>query len=489
MPSLARPPSSAPRSASPGPILVLGALAALLGACVAPRARHEGSPEELGAMIARGGAKPVVGEVGTAPIDPADQPPPEPTATDVARLAAERSSQAEESAAAGTPEQEVLDLYIRFGERIVPAKMPDGTIFVSKPYILPIGKAQKVVDLVNALEPFPFGLRPAPAPIEEGSTIEQRPSQDPELVLYEILHKWDIESYGELTIPIPGMPKDVQLGDALVITAVPDLLERFESFIDLFGQVPQVELEAKIIEIVETESTDIGIRPVPGYPIFQFGSRNFVSAFDFNLSNLEGSTEALLTLGALQDGVTFNAVIEAVQKWDNVSVETRPKTIVRVGGTARLESAQRIPYLEIKSVTEAGNFAGGINYLEVGTRLYISPRVVGANTLALDVQLEGSQVVGYQETFHTTVGGTVSNPIVATRSARSLVYMEPGQTLLIGGLTRDRIQQIQSKIPILGDIPLLGLLFRSRYEVRQKEHVIFAISPRIVQRGDFDIEF
>jgi hypothetical protein len=444
-------------------------------------------------MLAEGGVEIVEGELGEGSIDPGDHAPPDLTPEEIARLqaaAAQRAAEGEpEPERVLSPEEELLDLYIRFGERIVPARMPDGTVFVTKPFIMPVGKAQKAVEMINALEPFPFGLRAPAAASPEDPLILQRPPQNPEVVCYEILPAWDAENYGNLTSATPAAPAAVVLGDAFVVTAAPDLLEEFESFIDLFAQVPQIELSAKIIEVVETESTDIGIKPGALGSIFQFGSRNFISAFSFNLANQEGTTEALLTLGALQDGVTFNAIIEAVQRWDNVSVETEPRTIVRAGGTSRLESIFRYPYFEVTGINTAGQPTTKLGFLDVGTKLYISPRVVGAKTLALDVQIEGSQVVGSQITFTTGDEEQFSVPILATRSARSLVYMKPGQTLLIGGLTRDRVQNTVNKIPILGDIPLIGMFFRSYLDVHEKEHVIFAISPRIVQQGDFDIDF
>lgn len=442
-------------------------------------------------MLAAGGAEAVEGQLSTQSIDPADQSPPDPTPEQIAALMDQAAASAEEPEVPErerTHEEQLLDLYIRFGERIVPALMPDGEVFVSKPFIMPVGKAQKVIDMMMALEPFPFTKRKKPEATVDPLTWV-RPIQDPAVVYYDILPSWDEEFYGDLGGDKPTQTTGIKLGDALVITAAPDMLERFEDFIDLFGQVPQIELEAKIIEVVETDTTDIGIKPIAGLPIFQFGSRNFVSAFDFNLSNQEGTVEGLLTLGALQDGVTFNAIIEAVQRWDNVSIETKPRTIVRAGGTARLESTIKIPYLEVKSISDTGTFTTTNNYLEVGTKLYISPRVVGSKILSLDIQLEGSQTVGVVNTFTPSVGDAISQPIMATRSARTLVYMKPGQTLLIGGLTRDRIQNTVNKIPILGDIPLLGMFFRSRFDVHEKEHVIFAISPRIVQQGDFDFDF
>jgi type IV pilus assembly protein PilQ len=80
-------------------------------------------------------------------------------------------------------------------------------------------------------------------------------------------------------------------------------------------------------------------------------------------------------------------------------------------------------------------------------------------------------------------------PVIAYRTAKTVVYLEPGQTLVIGGLTSQRDRELVNKVPILGDIPLLGLLFRSRFTRTEKQHVLFAISPRILQHSDFEGEF
>ncbi len=474
-----------PGGLSPGRVVALLAVAAL-AACVAPREGYQGSAAEFGAMVAEGGAQPVTGEVRDGEAEPMGEsladPPPELAAAIVEQLQADAGPP-------DTPDVSELNPYVRFGERAEVHVHPDGNIFVTKPYFLPTKKGEKILALIGALEPFPIGPRPPAVEVEGSPGVFQRGAHDPQVVYWEELVGWDSENYVTLGGDALVLPSEVIIGDLFVVTAIPELLERFETFIDLYGHVPQIELEAKIIEIVETDTTDIGIKPVSGLPIFEFGSMNFISAFDFNMANTEGITEGLLTLGALQDGVTFNAIIEAVQSWQNVSVESKPKTVVRAGGTATLSSIKEIPYMQVKNITTDGNWQTVLAIMSVGPRLMICPRLVGANTLALDIQLEVSQQVGYQDFVVGTGAGTIGAPIIAKRSARTHVTMEPGQTLLIGGLTIDRLQQVQSKVPIVGDIPLIGMFFRNKLDVREKEHVIFAISPRIVQRGDFDIDF
>lgn len=472
--------------------LVTAAPLLLLAACLAPQPGYEGSASEFGKLLAVD-AQPVYGTEANSGAPLSGRDPRDLEVPSIAEIEPLLDAQEDSFEDSFEGAEQEINPYIQFGERIVVQDRADGVRFVSKIYQMPPTKADKVVELINALEPFSFALRPLPAavPQAEGSTVSvtQRPPHDPDVVYYEILVGWDTETYTVLTAPEVAAPKPVILGDAIVVTATPYNLSEFESFIDLFGQVPQIELEAKIIEISEIDSTDIGIRSPDGLPIFQFGSMNFVRAFDFNLGNNVDPTESLLTLGAIQDGVTFNAIIEAVQSWQNVSIESRPKTVVRAGGVARLESTTRTPVLEVKSITDSGSFSTANTYIDTGVKLYIAPRIVGAHTLALDVQLEGSQTVGFQATFTPSAGNAIQAPIIATRSAKSLVYMEPGQTLLIGGLTQESTIRSQSKVPILGDIPLIGFFFRNHSDRVERQHVIFAISPRIVQRGDMAINF
>lgn len=456
------------------PALVCAAVAVCSSGCIAPPGGEpltEGSFEELGELLSERGSEPVragitEGEVVLPASDP--YPLPEPEDVDTDRLAP------------ATPFKPFDNPYLRFGERILVKVNADDETFVTKPYPMPPGKGAKILELLSALEPFPF--REKPEPNAEGIG----PPLDKSMVEFNVLANWDSEFYRDFDNP-SAPPKAVDLSDLLVITAVPELLGRFEDFLDLFAVgVPQIELEAKIIEIVDTDTLDIGIRPVPGTPMFGFGDSNFVRAFDFNLPNTTSPTEALLTIGALQDGVAFNAILEAVQSWQNVSIESRPKTVVRAGGVATLDSTVEIPFFEIKTVAVDGSFSAATNFRHVGVKLFISPRIVGSSSLALEVHLEGSQVVGTQATFSTPGGPTIEVPTIASRSAKTLVHMEPGQTLVIGGFTQEKSREVVNKVPILGDIPIIRHFFRSRFEQVEKETVLFAITPRIVQASEFE---
>src|SRR5262249_31789476 len=155
---------------------------------------------------------------------------------------------------------------------------------------------------------------------------------------------------------------------------------------------------------------------------------------------------------------------------------SRPKTVVRAGGVAYLESTTEIPFFEIKTLDTAGNFSTNTVYKKVGVQLYISPRIIGTKTLALDIHLVGSQQAGSQATFTVRTGissdTVIEVPVIAYRTAKTVVYLEPGQTLVIGGLTTQRDREAVTQVPILGDLPLIGLLFRSHFTRTEKQHVL-----------------
>ena len=144
---------------------------------------------------------------------------------------------------------------------------------------------------------------------------------------------------------------------------------------------------------------------------------------------------------------------------------------------------------EFKTLDAKGFFTTSTTYKKIGTQLWISPRRIGSKTLALDVKLVGSQNVGSQAVLQAQGSATpIEIPIIAYRTAKTVVHLKPGPTLVSGGMTQEKEQESTGKGPVLGGTPIPGWLFRSTLRVKERQHVIFAISPRIIQRSDFDSE-
>ena len=444
----------------------------LLGACKspAPSEDRELTAEEFRELLAKGTIEPVkdmTGEDRFAGIEPEMEPTPE-------ELEAAKKRREQEA-----PQQE--NPYLAFGERI--KVNPDGTI--TKPYPLRSGTGKRLEELITRYGNFPLWQGGA----------EAGPST-PDTVQIQNIPDWDIEVYQDLRDP-KVKAEERPLADWLVVTTGQELMYEVEEFINLFAaSVPQIEIEAKIVEIAFSKSLDLGVIPRAGTDIIQLPTDGLedepdtlVKGFNYSLPNLADGNEALLTIGGVQDGVVFGAVLEAIATNDNVSIISRPKIAVREGGRADISNIEKIPFLQPTKISFGGGFEQTVTFTEVGVKLYVVPRVVGTETVVLNIDIEASLQSGREILLITEDGEEISAPRISQRSAHTTVYLQPGQAVILGGLISEQNTEQIQKVPILGDIPVLKYLFSSRFTRKQETNVLFFIRPRILQGADLTREF
>lgn len=370
--------------------------------------------------------------------------------------------------------------YLVFGSRIVvyPSKQ-----LISKPFPLRTGTGAKLEKLLRLIGPFELYD-------QKTATEPQKPSQ----VRLDLEEKWDQENFTALRLELVDDAKSrVDVADWLVVTAGFDALREVQDFINTFAAgVPQIEIEAKIVEVSLTDVLDIGVKPIDNQtPIFGFPDHAFVRGLTYTLPNFASSTAAnsLLQLGGVQDGVEFNAMLQALATNENVSIISRPKVAVREGGRAEIVNTIKLPNYNVSSFNAAGQASAALTYEEVGIKLYVMPRVVGTDTVALAIDIENSAQSGSSVGFTLQNGQTVSNPILSRRAAKTVVYLEPGQAVILGGLISERNVKVENKVPLLGDIPILGQIFSSSLDRKEQTNVLFFIRPRILQGSDLNREF
>jgi type II secretory pathway component GspD/PulD (secretin) len=455
------------------------AAAGLALACVSERPKasapaKELSAEELRDLLAKGTIKPVTEMEGDDPYRGLESgmEEPSPEAPPIETRPAPKDS-VPKGPVAPAPSEPPVNPYLQFGTRI--KVYPDGTI--TKPYPLRVGTGKKLDELIKAYGNFPLWTPEAGTP---------SPST---MVKIDLLEGWDIELYQDLRNVVAGS-SPTPLADWLVVTAGPELLQEVEDFLNLFAAgIPQIEIEAKIVEVTINDVLDIGVRAPDGVPMFQFPGHTFVKSFDSSMPNVADGVEGLLQVGGVQDAVTFNAVLEALAVKDNVSIISRPKIAVREGGRADISNTLKVPYLEIGAIQNTGGFSSSVKYLEVGVKLYVVPRVVGTQTVALNIDVEQSQQSGAETLLVTSDDSVITVPVISTRSARTIVYLQPGQAVILGGLITERSVDNVRKVPLLGDIPVVGWLFKSKFTRKEQTNVLFFIRPRILQGIDLNREF
>ncbi len=374
--------------------------------------------------------------------------------------------------------------YLEFGTDIVPYDDDRDGIYdrIMKPFAFPPGLGQRIVNLLRIygdLEIFAELKEGAPEP----DGVQPADSVVLDLHAGSMIEVWTSPRAENLSAGTP-----VPLGDVLYVTGSPDVLREVEHFIRRFGGsgVRQIEIEAKIVEVTTTDGLDWGISPIAaGTPIFGLPDNTFVESIDYTFGNTVSTGEALFQIHSVHDGLTLNAIIEAVASHENVSIISRPKVAVREGGRAEIVNISQIPFYNITTLNPQGNYGATLTYKDVGIKLYVIPRVVGTDTIDLNIDIEASQQSGTSVSFSSGPGGSVlSNPVINNRSAKTTVYLEPGQAVILGGLISERTVEQEQKMPLIGDIPLIGNLFKSRFTRKEQTNVLFFIRPRILGGSD-----
>lgn len=181
--------------------------------------------------------------------------------------------------------------------------------------------------------------------------------------------------------------------------------------------------------------------------------------------------------GPLPSLPSFSAVFQALSSVTDVNVLSTPSIITTDNEPAEIVVADVIPFPMGSTVGTSGVTVQTIERLPVGIRLHITPQISEGEYLNLDIVTEVSSTREAPSGLNTAQFGIATT----TRSADSSVIVKNGQTLVIGGLVQDREEVLHNKTPLLGDIPLIGNLFRFKRNQSRKLNLMILLTPRIVE--------
>jgi type II secretory pathway component GspD/PulD (secretin) len=171
---------------------------------------------------------------------------------------------------------------------------------------------------------------------------------------------------------------------------------------------------------------------------------------------------------------TIRNVIAVLQEKKDVEIIASPRVMVVSGKKASIESVTEIPYNEITNTSEGGSMSS-TRFRKVGVKLDVEAKLTDDNLIFLAVESEQN----------VTVGESITEvPIIDTRKTTSELLLKDGQLVVIGGLRRKEITKETDQVPILGDIPLLGLLFKYTHDVVKNTELIVFLSPHIYKEDE-----
>uniref|UniRef100_UPI00286B5AB4 type II secretion system secretin GspD n=1 Tax=Roseateles sp. TaxID=1971397 RepID=UPI00286B5AB4 len=290
--------------------------------------------------------------------------------------------------------------------------------------------------------------------------------------------------------------------NSLIITGPEPLYRQVRSMIEqLDTRRAQVYIESLIVEVSGDNAADFGFQwqGISG----RRGDSNIIaggtsfgdnSIVDLSVAAAGGRTTAGAALNALQTGLNIgvlknlgdglyglSAIARVLQTQANTNIMSTPNLITVDNEEAKIVVGRNVPFITgqfTSTGTGTTNPFQTVERKDVGITLRIKPQIGEGGTVRLQIFQESSDVIAQA----TGTGGT--GPTTSKRSIESNVIVDDGAILVLGGLIEDRFEDNKSKIPLLGDIPVLGALFRSESRTKRRTNLMVFLRPVVMRNAD-----
>jgi len=241
--------------------------------------------------------------------------------------------------------------------------------------------------------------------------------------------------------------------NSLVVNATPLEHENILEIIKLLDvKAPQIAIEARLEEMSADAKSELGIQASVGGQI------------SWDVSGI-----------TLPD---INLTLQAMQEQHKSRTVARPNITTSNGQEGKILVGEKVP-VKITQETEKGTTTT-IQFIEVGVKMYITPRINKGGDITLYLKPEVSTITS------TTSEGY---PSISTREVETVLRVKDGETIIIGGLMRQTDLDTIYKLPILSDLPIIGNFFKfSSKSTTPKTELVFFITPRITDQGTLDID-
>ncbi len=345
-------------------------------------------------------------------------------------------------------------------------------------------------DLANVLSRIPFSdtakinTSPITGPQQQPQPMKVEPSDKARRVIKE--HGSSSASKEKLSI-IANKETN-----SLIITAPPDEYAEILRVIKQLDIVrEQVLIEAMIVEVNVENGWGFGIDWMMGYQAGKnlFGASSIQSSNMPNYKVPEGAPAGTKTavplatgfqLGYVADiGVLAFALLNASATDNNFNILSTPQVLTVDNNEAELNVGEEIGVPTNNRITDQNTTFQTYEYKTVGIKLKITPHITQQKRITLDLYQEVNNIIG--ETV-TTSSGSLIPPKLGKRDIKTKVTIYDGKTIVVGGLIQNQTNTTESKLPILGDIPLLGWFFKHKTVSHKKSNLLVFITPHIVTK-------
>ena len=256
--------------------------------------------------------------------------------------------------------------------------------------------------------------------------------------------------------------------NAIWVKGSPEQIARTKAQIALIDvPVDSVILETQFVELTESGVKAIGIDFTNANGQIAVGTLQYGQYVPFGLEPKQ-----------VQPSFNLQAAIYAqVQKGEG-RIVSRPRIAAQSGSTAKIITGDALPIVTAITLSGVNGVSQQVQYVNVGVTLQIAPRVSPDGYVTSHIYAVVSSVTGYSQGY----------PIISQREAETSASVRDGETFVIGGLTQENNLSTKNKIPLLGDIPIVGQLFRNQKTTRSRTELYIIITPRIVKHRRFEAD-
>ncbi|MCB9864885.1 MAG: hypothetical protein H6820_16130 [Phycisphaerales bacterium] len=247
---------------------------------------------------------------------------------------------------------------------------------------------------------------------------------------------------------------------------------------------PQVMIEVMIAEVTLDDSFEMGMEFALQQLHFSetatAGPNGIIHSNSFDLVGGTDLGAAGAGLGGFSFTITgedFNFLIRALQTDSRLDVIQRPMIMCQNNQTASINIGQQVPFVRGTTTTSGGNTQANIDYEDVGVILNVEPIINPDGFVYMLIEPEISSVTDSS----VPIGNGIFAPIISNQSASTTVAVKDGETVVIGGLITTRKTEAESKVPVLGDLPGVGNLFRTTTRRNTRTELLIAMTPTIVR--------
>jgi general secretion pathway protein D len=271
--------------------------------------------------------------------------------------------------------------------------------------------------------------------------------------------------------------------NSLIVVASPQDYEVITSIVEKLDIVrEQVLVEMMILEVTEEALTEIGVDwatldEAVANSVRGFGLTNLGPRVDFVTGNLDGLAVGAWKAGG--DDIQIAAILKALQRESAVNILSTPLIVTSNHRQAKIVVGENRAFVMQSRITETTDFITptviqSYEYKDVGITLELTPHVSQGGLIRLDLDTE------FTKLLDDVSAPSPETPTTAKRTAQTVVTMYSGATVVIGGLIRDDTTRVQTKVPLVGDMPLVGPLFRSQRDLSEKTNLLIFITPHVM---------